>query len=73
MEDESRAALRELSETVGFPYLPLDEFFENSDNKNTFFPMDGHLNADGHRLAADTIDAFLTEINVFERSAATLQ
>jgi hypothetical protein len=73
MENESKAALRELSETAGFPYLPLDEFFEKSDNKSTFFPMDGHLNAHGHRLAADTIDAFLTEIDVFEGPAATLQ
>jgi hypothetical protein len=73
MQNESKAALRELSETAGFPYLPLDESFENSSDKRAWFPLDGHWNSHGHRLAADAIDVFLTEMNVFEEPAATAQ
>lgn len=73
MDDDSKAVLRELSDRAGFPYLPLDGFFEKSGDESTFFPIDGHWNAHGHRLTADAIDAYLTEINVFQVPAATAQ
>lgn len=73
MDDESRAVLHKFSETADFPYLPLDGFFENSGDESTFFPIDGHWNTHGHRLTADAIDEYLTEINVFQVPAATAQ
>jgi lysophospholipase L1-like esterase len=73
MGDDSKAVLRKLSDRAGFPYLPLDNFFENSGDESTFFPNDGHWNAYGHRITADAVDAYLTEINVFQVPAATAQ
>lgn len=48
---------------AGIPYLPLDQAFEGK-GITTRFEHDRHWNADGHRLAAETIDSFLKDTGI---------
>ena len=46
------------------PYLPLDAQFGSTTAQVTF-PVDGHWNVEGHRVAACAIDTFLLKLGVF--------
>jgi len=52
-----------LFSAAGIPFLSLDPAFKGNEAA-TQFEHDRHWNADGHRLAADAIDSFLTDIGV---------
>ena len=64
MDADKRTALQKITEDHGIPYLALDAQFESTVTPVTF-PHDAHWNAEGHKLAADTIEAFLRESRVF--------
>ena len=57
---------------AGVPYLPLTESFADRFDQ---LKLDwyGHWNAEGHAVAADSIDAFLREQGVFEPPKLRLQ
>ena len=64
-----QARLREFALRKGIPFLDLRSSFESAQATSLFFPYDGHLTTEGHRVAADAIGEWLLEeklINVSE-------
>jgi len=64
MDAGMRAALQNIVQEHGIPYLALDAQFTSTVTPITF-PHDAHWNAEGHKLAAYAIETFLSESRVF--------
>ncbi len=60
-----RRFLAETLEELDVPHQPLGDTFRGFPREQHHFQSDPHWNAAGHRLAADTFEAFLCEVGVF--------
>jgi hypothetical protein len=62
--------LADIAERSEIPYLDLLSRFEVAADATVFFPFDGHLTPEGHRLTAQTIADWLDQSDLLPASAA---
>ena len=65
MWDAPRAFLARTLDELGVPYLPLDDAFDGIAREHVKFPNDAHWSPGGHRVAAEAIERFLVDEEVF--------
>lgn len=53
--------LTALGREIGVPLLDLTEPLRRAGGARTYFPLDGHWNARGHGVAAQSVTAFLRQ------------
>ena len=64
--DAPQRKVQKYAEENGIIYVEMLEQFQESETFPLYFPYDGHINRDGHKLAANVLFSSLVEENVIE-------